>query len=98
MNVLWFRLLRSIYRKEPITGFVITVGAVNVAIGSIDQSSSLVFFGLGTVAIALLLRWWQGQQRPAPKVVEPPRAPRALPPYASRPSLPDLSLPKKPYS
>ncbi|MBE9009550.1 hypothetical protein IQ250_04955 [Pseudanabaenaceae cyanobacterium LEGE 13415] len=94
MNVVWFRFLRTLYRKEPLTGFILTAGAMNVAIGGFDQSTSLVMFGLGTVAIAMLFRWWALSQRPAPVRVspdEPPRMPvRALPEHSSRPSLPDL--------
>lgn len=98
MNALWFRLLRTVYRKEPITGFILTAGAMNVAIGGIDQSTSLVIFGLSTVSIALALRWWHLSHRPAPvkptSSDTPVRVPiAALPP---RPSLPDLSIPRKP--
>ncbi len=99
MNALWFRLLRTVYRKEPITGFILTAGAMNVAIGGIDQSTSLVISGLSTVTIALALRWWHLSQRPTPVKVPPSEATtrslRALPPRSSRPSLPDLSVPKK---
>lgn len=98
MNALWFRILRTVYRKEPITGFILTAGAMNVAIGGIDQSTSLVIFGLSTVTIALALRWWHLSHRPAPMKVSTEssrRAPmRALPERSSRPSLPTLSIPK----
>lgn len=95
MSTLWFRIWRSVYRKEPITGFILIVGAVNVAIGGIDQSAALVYFGLGTVGVALAFRLWQSLQRPqSPMVMEAPeRVPvRALPPQSSNPSLPDLSV------
>jgi hypothetical protein len=98
MNALWTRVLRSIYKKEPITGFILTAGAVDVAIGGVDQNSSLVFFGLFFVTGALALRWWQLYNRPLePRVSAPPeRAPiGALPSQASRPSLPDLAIAKK---
>jgi len=99
MNDLWFRGLRTIYRKEPITGFILTAGAMNVAIGGIDQSTSLVIFGLSAVTIALILRWWSLSQRPAPSRVTPSDRParvpvRALPEQSSARSLPDL--PRKP--
>lgn len=95
MNVLWFRFLRTFYRKEPLTAFILTAGAMNVTIGGFDQSTSLVMIGLSTVAIAMLFRWWSLSQRPAPVRVTPadrpnPRPIRALPERSSRPSLPDL--------
>lgn len=99
MNVLWFRFLRTFYRKEPLTAFILTAGAMNVAIGGFDQSSSLVMVGLSTVALAILFRWWSLSQRPAPIRVtpsddRPTRMPvRALPERSSRPSLPDLRKP-----
>ncbi|MBW4440186.1 MAG: hypothetical protein KME10_02900 [Plectolyngbya sp. WJT66-NPBG17] len=101
MNALWFRLLRTVYRKEPITGFILTAGAMNVAIGGIDQNTSLVIFGLSTVAIALAVRWWSLSHRPAPVRVTPADRPtrvpvRALPERSSARSLPDLSMPRKP--
>lgn len=97
MNALWNRVLRTMYRKEPLTGFVITVGAVDVAIGGIDQSSSLVFFGLSLVSVALALRWWQSfHRKPSVKVSAPPeRVPvHILPPQSSRPTLPNLTSKK----
>ncbi len=89
MNPSWTRLLRSAYRREPITSFVVTVGVVDAAIGSIGASGSLLAFGLGTAGVAIALRWWQiyrsGAEQPAP-------APEYyLPPQSSRPQLPALN-------
>jgi len=93
MNTIWSRMLRSVYRKEPITGFVIIAGSVDVAIGGIDSSTSLVIFGLSAVGIALALRWWQLQRRsPEPST---PGAIYALPPASSRSALPPLTMSKK---
>jgi hypothetical protein len=95
MNAVWNRVLRTVYRKEPITGVLLTIGAVNVAIGGIDQSSSLVFFGLSVVSVALALRWWHHfHRKPSVKLsTAPERVPvHALPP--SPPSLPNLSVKK----
>jgi hypothetical protein len=93
MNAIWSRMLRSVYRKEPITGFVIIAGSVDVAIGGIDSSTSLVIFGLSAVGIALALRWWQLQHRSP----EPSQrgAVYALPPASSRSALPTLTMSKK---
>lgn len=93
MNLVWSRMFRTVYRKEPITGFVLIAGAVDVAIGGIDGSTSLVVFGLSAVGVAIALRLWQSQKR-TPDMQER-RAIHALPPASSRPSLPMLSMNKK---
>jgi hypothetical protein len=98
MNGLWRRVLRSVYKKEPITGFVLIAGAMDVAIGSVDQSASLVYLGLALVGGALALRLWQFSRRPQPRRRESPperRPIHALPAETSRPSLPNLTMAKK---
>jgi hypothetical protein len=90
MNAVWTRVLRSVYRKEPISGFLIMVGISETTIGTLDAVWPLAIFGLGTVGTATLLRWWLLQRR-APQL--PERSPvYALPP-ADRP-LPMLSMSK----
>jgi hypothetical protein len=89
MNASWTRLLKSAYRKDPLTSFIVTVGVVDAAIGSIAASGSLLAFGLGTTGAAIALRCWQsyrsGGEAPAP-------APEYyLPPHSSRPQLPVLN-------
>lgn len=101
MNALWLHVLRTIYRKEPISAFILTAGMMNVAIGGIDQSAALVALGFSTVTIALILRWWSLSRRPEPIRVTPSSRPRqvpvrALPETSSARSLPPLSMPKKP--
>lgn len=93
MNVTLPRLLRAIYRKEPISSFVFIVGAVDVAIGGVDQSWSLLTFGLGAVGVAVALRWSHSQRQPQE---EPEKiAVHALPPASNRNRLPTLSAAKK---
>ncbi|WP_421657902.1 hypothetical protein [Leptothermofonsia sp. ETS-13] len=94
MNVLWSRFLRSIYRKEPIVGFVATVGVVDAAIGGLSGHWSLLAVGLGTVGTAIALRLWQVQRRSATEPVGDHPA-HILPPQSSRPSLPTLTASKK---
>ncbi|MDC0832747.1 hypothetical protein CKA32_004237 [Geitlerinema sp. FC II] len=63
MNAAWHRIVKSIYRKEPISSFVLTVGAVDAALGGLGGSGSLLAFGMGTIGVAVALRWWQIQRR-----------------------------------
>ena len=93
MNISLLRMLNSIYRKEPISSFVFTVGLVDVAIGGVDSRWSLLSFGLATIGGAISLRWWQMQRRPSANLDRV--AVHVLPPQASRPPLPLLSASKK---
>lgn len=92
MNALWTRILRSPYRREPITSFAVTVGAVDTAIGGVSTSWSLFSIGLGTVGIALVLRWLLIQRSQAE---QPAPAELYLPPSSPRSPLPMLSKSKK---
>ncbi|KAM3093895.1 hypothetical protein ACKFKF_28160 [Phormidesmis sp. 146-12] len=86
-------MLKSVYKKEPITGFVIIAGSVDVAIGGIDSNTSLVVFGLSAVGIALALRWWHLQRRSPESSAR--GAVYALPPASSHAALPPLTVSKK---
>jgi hypothetical protein len=93
MNASWTRLLKSAYRKDPLTSFIVTVGVVDAAIGSIGASGSLLAFGLGTAGVAIALRYWQSYRSAAE---QPAPAPEYyLPPHSSRPQLPVLNMSKK---
>jgi len=88
MNRLGTRWWRSAYRKEPLTGFVLIVGAVDTTIGGVGGHWSL--FGLGALLAlgALGLRWQQlhrhrdRQERQRPALFLPP-APTARSPRES---------------
>lgn len=93
MNATLPKLLKSAYRREPLPSFLITIGVVNAVIGGFDERWSLFTFGLGTVGVAIALRWWLIQQRrpePSEPVVQ-----HYLPPRSSDPALPMLSVSKK---
>lgn len=93
MNALWPRIVKTAYRKEPITSFVVTVGAVDAVIGGLGASWSLFGLGMGTVGIAVVLRLWLLQRS---HLEQPAAVPEYyLPPNASRPPLPMLSREKK---
>jgi hypothetical protein len=93
MNVVLTRFLKSAYRKEPISSFVVIVGAVDAVIGTVDQRWSLLTFGLGTVGVAIALRWWQIQRREEQLTEQP--AKYFLPANSSRPALPMLNATKR---
>lgn len=86
MNVSWYKLFKSLYRKERISSFVVIVGAVDAVIGGADQSWSLLTFGLGTVGVAIALRIWQIQRSEEELPTQAPT--RYLPAQSSRPALP----------
>ena len=93
MTPLWPRFLKSTYRKEPISGFILTIGAVDAVIGSIGQSWSLLSFGLLLLLMAAILRWWQIQKERAILVEELSR--EFLPPSpTSKSPLPKLKSSK----
>ena len=93
MNAALPRFLKSAYRKEPLPSFLITIGVVDAIIGGFGDRWSLFTFGLGTVGVAIALRWWMLQQRGS----EPsaPVAQHYLPYSSSSPELPMLTTSKK---
>ncbi len=93
MNASWSKLLKSAYRKERISSFVVIVGAVDAVIGGVDQRWGLLSFGLGTVGAVIALRWWQLQSSQAEL---PPQTPKYyLPSHSSRTALPILTASKR---
>jgi hypothetical protein len=93
MNALLPRFLKSAYRKEPISSFVVIVGSIDAVIGGIDESWSLLGFGLSLVGVAIALRWWQIQRSQDEPTQQPPKY--FLPPQSSRPALPILNDAKR---
>jgi hypothetical protein len=93
MNALLPRILKAAYRKEPISSFIVIVGAVDAVIGGVGERWSLLSFGLMMVVLALALRWWQSQRRETELADQP--VTHYLPPSSSRPALPILSAAKR---
>lgn len=93
MNALWPRFLRAAYRKEPISSFIVIVGAVDAVIGGAGERWSLLTFGLMMVLIAIALRWWQTQRRETELAEQP--VTHYLPPTPSHAVLPVLNAAKR---
>ncbi len=93
MNVLWTRILKPAYRKEPISSFIVIVGAVDAVIGGVGERWSLLSFGLMMVMLAVALRWWQTQRRETELADQP--VTHYLPPSPSRPAVPMLNATKR---
>jgi hypothetical protein len=93
MNALWHRVLKSAYRKEPVSSFIIIVGVVDAVIGGAGERWSLLSFGIMMVVLAAVLRWWQSQRRESELANQP--VTHYLPPSSSRPALPMLDNVKR---
>jgi hypothetical protein len=79
--------LKSAYRREPISGFILTIGLVDAVIGGVSSHWLLLAVGLGIVSVAIALRWWKVQQV-RPEASRPPVY--YLPDHSSMQSLPVL--------
>src|SRR5512146_427115 len=87
------RILKSTYRREPLFSILMTIGAVDAALGGLAGQGSLLVFGLGTVAVATTLRWWLVSRS---RSLPPDPVPQLLlPPHPSQPHLPMLSMRKQ---
>lgn len=89
----WSRRVKSIYRKEPLISFLITGGAINVALGSVTEHWSLMSVGLSVVGIAIAL-WVQQSHRRQRADLMPRRTSSYILPPAKSTSLPPLTIPK----
>jgi hypothetical protein len=90
MTGAWTKLFRSVYRREPISSFILTMGAVDAVLGWGGDSLPLMALGAGTVSVAIVLRWWLAYQRyqlrQVFEIIEPIAPPvRYLPDRSARP-------------
>lgn len=93
MSIFLPRFLRSAYRREPLISVLLTMGAVDVALGSVSSHGGLLVLGLVIFGGALGIRWLQSQRR-SDLFVEPVIQ-HYLPPQSSQAELPMLSMRKK---
>ncbi|WP_375339391.1 hypothetical protein [Okeania hirsuta] len=93
IDALWPKILKTAYRKDPVASFFVTVGSVDAVIGGLGTSWSLFSFGIGTVGLAIILRFWLLKRSQIDRATPVPEY--YLPPNSSRPQLPILSRNKK---
>lgn len=86
------RNVNTLYRREPISSFLLTVGAVDAVIGGVGDRGSLFALGLGTLTVAIALRLWLKRNPPTVDLPDSRPAVRYLPSASSRPALPVLDV------
>ena len=91
MNPIDTRFLSSMYRKEPIPSFLVTIGLVNATIGGLNDRTGLFSLGLATVGGAILWRW-RLQQKPTAQILSKSQIYLSA---ASSDSVPTLKIPKR---
>jgi hypothetical protein len=88
MNAIFPTVLKRIYRKEPISSFLIIVGAVDALLGGMNEVGTLMILGLLTSGLAIGYRWWCIQQ--AETTADLKSKQLYLPPSSNRTPLPNL--------
>jgi hypothetical protein len=88
MNAILPPVLKRLYRKEPISSFLIVVGAVDTVLGGVNEIGTLMILGLLTSGISLGYRWWCIQQ--AENKLDFKSKQLYLPPSSNRNPLPNL--------
>ncbi|MDY7015035.1 MAG: hypothetical protein SVX43_15855 [Cyanobacteriota bacterium] len=88
MNALLPRFVKLAYRKEPISSFILILGAVDAVIGGVGERWTLLSFGLLIVMLGIIVRVSQSQRRAVP---QEERARRYLPPSSPDTPLPPLT-------
>ncbi len=94
MNAIFPTFLKRLYRKEPISSFIIIVGAVDAVLGGVNEAGALMILGLLTSGLALGYRWWCIQQMETDS--ERKAKQLYLPASSNRSPLPDLDSRRHP--
>ena len=89
MNALLPRFVKLAYRKEPISSFLLILGAVDAVIGGVGERWTLLSFGLLVVMLGIIVRVAQKERDRA--VPQEERARRYLPPSPPETPLPPLT-------
>jgi hypothetical protein len=88
MNAIFPTVLKRIYRKEPISSFLIVVGAVDAVLGGVNEIGTLMILGLLTSGLSIGYRWWCIQQAETRQDLKSKQL--YLPPSSNRNPLPNL--------
>ena len=86
--------MKRLYRKEPISSFIIIVGAVDAVLGGVNELGALMILGLLTSGMAIGYRWWCIQQAEA--TADRKSKQLYLPPASNRAPLPTLDSRRHP--
>jgi hypothetical protein len=81
MNVTLARKFKSVYRKEKISAFIFTFGAMDAILGGFSESWTLLSLGILLVLVGSWMRWLQVQK--TEKAVSVPTPRRYLTPSGS---------------
>jgi len=93
INTIMPRFLKLAYRKEPVSSFILIIGAVDAVMGGVGQRWTLLSLGMLIILIAAAVRWLQAQQT---QVVIPEKINRKmLPPSSTNSPLPVLNSRQK---
>jgi hypothetical protein len=93
VNLLFARFLRVVYRKEPVSGFILILGATDTLLGGLGGRVSLLSIGLFIALLGAIMRWQQGAKKSPAIATETVRY--YLPPGSTRQPLPLLTPSKK---
>jgi len=93
VNLLFARFLRVVYRKEPVSGFLLILGATDTLLGGLGGRVSLLSIGLFIALLGAIMRWQQGAKKSPAIATETVRY--YLPPGSTRQPLPLLAPSKK---
>ena len=94
MNAIFPTFLKRLYRKEPISSFLIIVGAVDAVLGGVNEVGTLMILGLLTSGMAIGYRWWCIQQAESGSGRKSKQL--SLPPSSNRSPLPNLDNRRQP--
>lgn len=94
MNPLFARFFRAVYRKEPVSGFILILGATDALIGGIDGRGGLLSIGLLIALLGIIMRWRQEGKKSQAAAPEPV-VKYLLPPGSTRQPLPLLMSSKR---
>lgn len=88
---MWQKFLKSTYRREPITSFVVTMALMELIIGGFEQEWSLLGLAGAMAVGAIALRYRLGSSQGVRSTNLTPRTEYYLPPADPRPVLPRLT-------